>query len=312
MSITAGAVISHLEMTVKTHRFDNNSDEKDAKIKAEFGTTLANLKQHTVFSVPGEDSIKRSALVTMQRMIETLIAEREVIGKAEAGQNSQSGIATSKTPDQPSPLTDTSSEITKADTASKETSPKLKEVTIKYYTRLPPTPLCQKPAGQPSELASADMQHDEARLKTITDRKITVRELAKKEGNVNMHLIYLKGGLQPAKDETDTTHRSQQQLDAFQEELDLPGNANLINTPLEHEEMHDEIVGATYLLKDTEDQEIFFGLNSAQAIDADKPALPWRVWLGNPLDPEIQSRISELDHYVKTGEYINTTATKAP
>ena len=311
MSITAGAVISHLEMTVKTHRFDNNSDEKDAKIKAEFGTTLANLKQHTVFSVPGEDCIKRSALVTMQRMIETLIAEREVISKAEARQLHPE-LSPQKKPGQPSLPSDTHSEATKADTASKETSPRLKEVTIKYYTRLPPTPLCQKTAGQPSELASPDMQHDEARLKTITDRKVTVRELAKKEGNVNMHLIFLKSGLQPAKDETDTGHRTQQQLDTFEEELANPENINLISTPLEHEEMHDEIVGATYLLKDTEDQEIFFGLNSAQAIDADKPALPWRVWLGNPSDPQIQSRISELDHYVKTGEYINTTATKAP
>ncbi|MDP0588485.1 MAG: hypothetical protein QS748_04555 [Candidatus Endonucleobacter bathymodioli] len=159
------------------------------------------------------------------------------------------------------------------------------------HTRLPTTPLCNPEAKSLNESMHPSMATDPVRRKTIEDRTITLRKMAKQGAAMNFYVAYVKDGL---------NQRSPQEKATFQREVSDPQNTSLHDSPLTLTEMPDEIVGASYILTTKRGNHLFFGNMGVQAKDAEGVSI-WRLWFGSLKDTAINHRYKEIFNYLKAG-----------
>lgn len=162
------------------------------------------------------------------------------------------------------------------------------QVTAIIHTRKPTTPLCNPRGEALPQTMHPDMKCDPKRCKTIQDRTVTLREMAKKE-SLNLYVAYPEGGL---------LKRSPEEQRIYHQELSNAVNTSLHDTPLSCADMPDEIVGASYILKTNQGNELYFANNGKQAIDASGETL-WRYWFGNLKDAPLNERYREVVNYLK-------------
>lgn len=163
------------------------------------------------------------------------------------------------------------------------------QVAAIIHTRKPTTPLCNPQGKALPQTMHPDMKCDPKRCKTIQDRTVTLREMAKKE-SLDLYVAYLEDGLQ---------RRSQEEQKIYRKELSNPANTSLKDAPLTCSTMPDEIVGASYILKTRRGNELYFANNGKQAIDASGETL-WRYWFGNLKDAPVSKRYQEVVDYLKS------------
>ncbi|WP_257294573.1 hypothetical protein [Endozoicomonas sp. YOMI1] len=164
------------------------------------------------------------------------------------------------------------------------------------HTKTPATPLVTPEKTAPPEAMSKQMQGDSAREKTISDRTVTVRNLAKSDPErMTLYIAYPEGGLKA---------RTPEQQKTYQEELDKPENKCLKDLPLSHNEMSDHLVGASYIMTgadaNKDSQPLYFGLRAVQARDAGETKT-WTFWLGEINNSEIQPHYQEVKSYLENG-----------
>jgi hypothetical protein len=134
------------------------------------------------------------------------------------------------------------------------------------HTPMPATPLCT--AGEISEgLVSAMIAQDPKALFTVKARAITVREFLHKQGY--LYVAYPKLGL---------AKRSEEQQNIYKKEL-AGYPEHLFDRPLECASIPDELIGATYLFSDKEDNAYAFAIKMTQAKDP-KEKGRFGLWFG--------------------------------
>ena len=162
-------------------------------------------------------------------------------------------------------------------------------VTAIIHTRKPTTPLCNPVGEALPQTMHSDMQSDPKRYKTIQDRTITLREMARKGESLDLYVAYLKDGLQ---------NRSAEEQRIYRREITTPENSSLHDTPLTCSTMPNDIVGASYILKTRRGNTLYFSINSTQAIDAGGNTL-WRYWFGDFEDTSVNERYQEVMKYLQ-------------
>ncbi|WP_257263253.1 hypothetical protein [Endozoicomonas sp. ONNA2] len=178
----------------------------------------------------------------------------------------------------------------------------LEEVVAVIHTKTPATPLVSPENTAPPEAMSTQMQGDIAREKTIIDRTVTVRNLAKCDPEImTLYIAYPKSGLQ---------NRTSDQQEIYLNELGKKENKCLKDLPLSHETMPDDLVGASYILTGAdagdESEQLYFGLRAVQAKDAgEEKTKTWTFWLGELNNAEIQPRYIEVKTYLDKGTDVN-------
>lgn len=166
------------------------------------------------------------------------------------------------------------------------------------HTKTPTTPLVTPENTAPHEVMSTQMQGDSAREKTISDRTVTVRNLAKSDPErMLLYIAYPEDGLGV---------RRPEQQEIYKAELAKPENGCLRDLPLSHNEIPKNLVGASYIMTDADDasQPLYFGLRAVQAIDAGGP-MTWTFWLGELNSAEVQPHYQEVKSYLEKGTATN-------
>ena len=163
------------------------------------------------------------------------------------------------------------------------------QVTAIIHTRKPTTPLCNPPGEALPQTMHPDMHCDPKRCKTIQDRTITLREMASRGKPLDLYVAYLEDGLEK---------RSAEEQKIYRQELANPKNTSLHDMPLTCSNMPDEIVGASYILKTSRGNSLYFANNGTQAIDG-KGDTNWNYWFGNLKEAPVNQRYQQVVKYLK-------------
>lgn len=163
------------------------------------------------------------------------------------------------------------------------------EVTAIIHTKKPTTPLCNPRGEALPQTMHPDMHCDPKRCKTIQDRTVTLREMASRGKPLDLYVAYLEGGLEK---------RSPAEQKIYQQEISNPKNVSLHDSPLTCSEMPGEIVGASYILKTSRGNTLYFGNNGIQAIDG-KGNTDWHYWFGNLKDAPVNKRYKQVVEYLQ-------------
>ena len=166
-------------------------------------------------------------------------------------------------------------------------SGKLKSATAIIHTERPTTPLCHKSDKLIDESLPESIKADPQRLKTLKDRTQTVRLLAK-DKHIDLYIAYANGGLK---------RRSDKEQKIFQEELRSRKNIALHNAELSCPHIPKKLSGATYILKLTNGENLFFSLNGSQVQDADN-TMDWEYWFDSLKNPEMQDRLDKVINFL--------------
>ncbi len=168
---------------------------------------------------------------------------------------------------------------------------RLRQVIAIIHTPMPATPLCNPHGKHLVETLHPEVQRDPDRIKTVEDRTITVRRMARYGSSLSLYITYPKGGLEK---------RSIAQQKIYLGELNDKNNTSLNDNPLSHSSMPDNIIGASYLLTTPDNQTLFFSLVGKQAI-AGTGTTNWQFWFGNLTHTEVSTRHDEVAAYLKQG-----------
>ena len=168
---------------------------------------------------------------------------------------------------------------------------------VLFHTKAPATPLVSPENTAPPEAMSLHMQGDSARAKTISDRTVTVRNLAKSDPEkVTMYIAYPESGMQIRTIDQQTTYQAEKQNTE---------NKCLKDLPLSHKSMPEDLVGASYIMTgtdaDEDSQPLYFGLRAVQAMEGGEKNLSWTFWLGELNSAEIQPHYQEVKSYLQSG-----------
>lgn len=156
------------------------------------------------------------------------------------------------------------------------------------HTPLPATPLCTSVKGDfLKTLLDPSIIHDLDKLLTVKSRAEIVREYLEKEGN--LYVVYPQGGLEK---------RTANEREVYQEAL-TRYKGKLFDTVLDCIEMSPDMVGATYLFKDKENNIYCFSIKARQANDI-QPRAEWGIWLGPITEPLIKQRVDLIFDYIKS------------
>lgn len=151
------------------------------------------------------------------------------------------------------------------------------------HTPTPATPLCTE--GEISPQLVHESMSDPSRLYTVIKRPDIIRS-------------YLASGgvLIAAYPESGRDKRTPEQLTIF-ESLKETYPKNLIDIPLQCDQMEGEMVGATYFFKTEEGEWMVFAIMACQA-NAPEDGRTWGMWLGNRHDPEVSDRFESVFTYL--------------
>ena len=157
------------------------------------------------------------------------------------------------------------------------------------HTRKPTTPLCNPPGKALPETLNLSMRGDVKRQKTVEDRTITLRRMARQGPPMDLYVAYVRDGLQ---------NRSPKEQEVYRGEVNDEANTSLHDSPMACTEMPDEIVGASYLVTTKRGNTLYFGNNGIQAIDGSGSNL-WRYWFGGLRETPVDERYKEVLKYLK-------------
>ncbi|MGI9275147.1 MAG: hypothetical protein ACR2PT_09935 [Endozoicomonas sp.] len=163
------------------------------------------------------------------------------------------------------------------------------QATAIIHTRKPSTPLCNPPGKALPETLNLSMREDMKRRKTIEDRTITLRRMARQGPPMDLYVAYIRDGLQK---------RSSNEQEIYRREVNDEANTSLHDSPMTCTEMPDEIVGASYVITTKRGNTLYFGNNGIQAIDGSGSNL-WRYWFGGLREAPVNERYKEVLKYLK-------------
>lgn len=155
------------------------------------------------------------------------------------------------------------------------------------HTRKPATPLCNPPGKSLAASLHPSMRGDPVRRKTIADRTITLRSMAK-TAPIDLYIAYVHGGF---------SKRMPEEQAVYQAEVSNPENISLHDSEMACTEMPDEIVGASYILTTRHGNLLYFGNNGRQAFAGSGNTL-WRYWFGSLQEAPIDRRYQEVLEYL--------------
>ena len=161
------------------------------------------------------------------------------------------------------------------------------QATVIIHTRKPTTPLCNPPGKSLTETLPPSMREDTGRRKTIEDRTITLRRMAK-QPEIDLYVAYTHGGL---------NKRSPQEQAIYRSEVNNPENSSLHDSEMTCKDMPDEIVGASYVMTTRQGHTLYFGNNGVQAVDGTGNTV-WQYWLGGLDDTSVNKRYREVMEYL--------------
>ena len=165
----------------------------------------------------------------------------------------------------------------------------ISQVAAIIHTRKPTTPLCNPPGKALPETLNLSMREDVNRRKTIEDRTITLRRMARQGPPTDLYVAYVRDGLQS---------RSPKEQEVYRGEVTNETNVSLHDSPMVCTEMPDEIVGASYVMTTKRGNTLYFGNNGIQAIDGSGSNL-WRYWFGGLREAPVNERYKEVLKYLK-------------
>ncbi|WP_461536745.1 hypothetical protein [Spongorhabdus nitratireducens] len=165
----------------------------------------------------------------------------------------------------------------------------LKHCRIFIHTPRPATPLCNQSGQVLDSSIHSTMQADEKRLKTVRDRTLTLRQLARFGPEVELFVVYPKSGIE---------RRTQAEQAIYQSELSDKRNISLYDHPLECESIPPSLCGASYFLKLESGETLFFSLNGSQAADCDD-AMLWEYWFDNINHPDVKARHDKVVSFLE-------------
>ncbi len=171
--------------------------------------------------------------------------------------------------------------------------PLLASATAIIHTDKPTTPLCNPPKQVLAGSVNKEMAADPQRLRTIADRSITVRKMARCGGNLSLVIAYAKEGLDK---------RTAAEKAVYLEETLKPGNCNLVDARLECDAVPAEISGSSYLLTTPSGGQLYFGNNGMQALESSKN-MYWRYWFGSTKKVVPAKRKLEVEQFLKTSGF---------
>lgn len=155
------------------------------------------------------------------------------------------------------------------------------------HTPTPATPLCTRTDPLDQTLLDESIRYDLNKLLTVRSRAQIVREYLNKGGT--LYAVYPEGGLEK---------RSLEQQAVYKEELEHHPD-RLFDWVLQTNELHPDMIGATYFFKSRSDGIYVFSIKARQANDIQKNA-EWGLWLDKVESPEIKKRINSLFSYFNT------------
>jgi hypothetical protein len=172
----------------------------------------------------------------------------------------------------------------------------VKSLTGIIHTPMPATPLCakgtvSKEAGNAEGLVTPAIAEDPARLFTVNARTTIVRDYLSKGGD--LYIVYPKEG---------KNLRKPAEIAIYEEELNN-NKEHLFDRPLDCEALDQDISGATYLFKTTEDKTYAFAIKFIQANCApgEEVKVDAGLWFGEVTPgSEVEKRVSRVVDYVKT------------
>ncbi|MCW7551225.1 hypothetical protein NX722_00840 [Endozoicomonas gorgoniicola] len=165
---------------------------------------------------------------------------------------------------------------------------KITQVTAIIHTRQPTTPLCNSPGKVLAKTLPPSMMSDTARRKTIEDRTITLRRMAK-QPEIDLYVAYIHNGL---------NKRSLEEQAIYRSEVSNPENTSLHDSEMACDEMPGDIVGASYVITTRQGHRLYFGNNGVQAIDGTGNTL-WRYWFGGLDNATVNTRYKEVMDYLR-------------
>lgn len=166
----------------------------------------------------------------------------------------------------------------------------IRAVTAIIHTPLPATPLCN-PTGQALESSlNPEMRRDPARIKTVADRTLTLRQLARYGRGVTLYIAYPKAGL--------GKRTTEQQL-IYHNERKNKANRSLKDAPPSCLQMPENLVGATYIITTPKQQELLFSLVGKQAVEG-QGMTRWQLWFDKVSQEPVRNRYQEVTEYLKS------------
>jgi hypothetical protein len=153
------------------------------------------------------------------------------------------------------------------------------------HTPTPATPLCMRPDGDPSDLLDPSIRFDLSKLLTVRSRAQIVRDFLIKGGK--LHVVYPQGGLEK---------RNAEQQAVYKDELNRFSGL-LFDWVLDTNKISEDMVGATYLFRNSQRQVFAFSIKSKQANDIHAKA-EWGIWFGPVVEKSVAERVNELFDYL--------------
>ena len=157
------------------------------------------------------------------------------------------------------------------------------------HTRKPTTPLCNPPKQALKQTMTPSIQADPKRIKTIQDRTVTLRTMARNGPPLDLYVAYVREGLDK---------RSPQEQAIYRQEVNDKNNTSLHDEELTCAEMPDEIVGASYLMTTKLGNTLYFANNGTQTVEAANRT-NWRYWFGGLKQAPVDQRYKEVFEYLK-------------
>lgn len=155
------------------------------------------------------------------------------------------------------------------------------------HTPTPTTPLCIEPQQKISEgILDKSIRWDIDKLLTVRSRAQIVREYLMKGGH--LYVAYPKGGLEK---------RTEEQRSVYLNALNQFKGC-LFDSVLSCNEMHPEMIGATYLFKNNYNQIYAFSIKARQANDVQKLS-EWGIWFGEIKETAVKKRVDIIFDYLK-------------
>lgn len=155
------------------------------------------------------------------------------------------------------------------------------------HTPTPTTPLCVTPDKKiPSSVLDETVRWDLDKLLTVQSRTQIVREFMLKGGR--LYVAYPQGGFQK---------RALEQQGIYKQAL-AEFRKNLFDTVLRPNSLDPDMIGATYLFKNTRGQIFAFSIKARQANDAQEKS-EWGIWFGPIEAMEVKKRTDQVFDYLK-------------
>lgn len=163
------------------------------------------------------------------------------------------------------------------------------------HTPTPPTPLCIRLKDDfAKDLLDSSLVHNLDKLLTVRSRAETIRQYL--HSGALLYAIYPKGGLEKRTEDEQTVYKKEVQKHP----------TRLIDSVLECTEMDPDMVGATYLFKDKNDNQYSFSIKARQINHVQKQA-EWGIWLGAISNPIVKKRVDLIFNYLKENKGPNLT-----